>query len=97
MRYILRLLLKVKSILCRSRYVKYECFLTQYRTLTNGVELFVSISRKKEVVISSEVAAAWEATTNDDSRPVKRTHFCKLNDETVSPGCLSMFIINMNY
>ena len=73
-----------ESILRRSCYVKYECFFTQYRTLTNGVERFVSISRKKEVVISSKVAAAWEATTNDDSRPVKRTHFCKLNYETVN-------------
>ena len=80
-----------EKYMCRSCYGKYERFLTQYRTLTNGVERFLSISRKKEVDISSQVAATAcpvkrKATTNDDSRPVKKTHFCKLNDETVSPG-----------
>ena len=78
-----------EKYMCRSCYGKYERFLTQYRTLTNGVERFLSI-------FSSQVAATAcpvkrKATTNDDSRPVKKTHFYKLNDETVSPG------VNMNY
>ena len=39
-------------------------------------------------------AVTWEATTNDDSRPVKKTHFCKLNGVS---WFLSMFTIYMNY